>query len=87
MTSPDPSRTIAALARDKVNLDLKTVDLCFLAGATWLADREPALERVLPDLPMPRLPVWLAVHREIRSSARIRALYDFLAEGIPAALA
>jgi DNA-binding transcriptional LysR family regulator len=56
-------------------------------AATWLADREPSLERVLPDLPMPRLPVWLTVHREIRSSARIRALYDFLAEGIPAALA
>ena len=56
-------------------------------AATWLADREPSLERVLPDLPMPRLPVWLTVHREIRSSVRIRALYDFLAEGIPAALA
>jgi DNA-binding transcriptional LysR family regulator len=56
-------------------------------AATWLADREPSLERVLPDLPMPRLPVWLTVHREIRSSARIRALYDFLTEGIPAALA
>jgi DNA-binding transcriptional LysR family regulator len=56
-------------------------------AATWLADREPSLERVLPDLPMPRLPVWLTVHREIRSSARIRALYDFLAEGIPSGLA
>ena len=30
--STDPSRLIAALARDQVNLDLKTVDLCFLAG-------------------------------------------------------
>lgn len=29
---PDPSRVIASLARDRVNLDLKTVDLCFLAG-------------------------------------------------------
>jgi DNA-binding transcriptional LysR family regulator len=56
-------------------------------AATWLADREPSLERVLPDLPMPRLPVWLTVHREIRSSARIRALYDLLGEGIPTELA
>jgi len=39
MTSPDPSRTIAALARDKVNLDLKTVDLCFLAGLYLRADK------------------------------------------------
>jgi len=36
---PDPSRTIAALARDKVNLDLKTVDLCFLAGLYLRADK------------------------------------------------
>jgi DNA-binding transcriptional LysR family regulator len=56
-------------------------------AATWLAGREPSLERVLPELPMPTLPVWLAVHREIRSSARIRVLYDDLAEAIPAALA
>ncbi len=56
-------------------------------AATWLADREPSLERVLPELPMPKLPVWLTVHREIRSSARIRAVFDFLAVRIPAALA
>ena len=35
----DPSRLIAALARDQVNLDLKTVDLCFLAGLYLRADR------------------------------------------------
>jgi DNA-binding transcriptional LysR family regulator len=56
-------------------------------AATWLADRELSLVRILPDLPMPGLPVWLTVHREIRSSARIRAVYDFLAGAIPAALA
>ncbi len=56
-------------------------------AATWLGDRERSLERVLPDLPMPTLPVWLAVHREIRSSARIRAVYDFLAAEIPLGLA
>lgn len=36
---PDPSRVIASLARDRVNLDLKTVDLCFLAGLYLRADR------------------------------------------------
>ena len=56
-------------------------------AASWLAAREPSLERVLPDLPMPTLPVWLAVHSEIRSGARIRAVYDFLAETISSALA
>lgn len=33
------------------------------------------------------MPIWLTVHREIRSSARIRAVYNFLAQAIPEALA
>jgi DNA-binding transcriptional LysR family regulator len=32
------------------------------------------------------LPIWLTVHREIRTSRRIRAVYDFLAQAIPLAL-
>ncbi|WP_437293609.1 chromosome partition protein MukF [Sorangium sp. So ce426] len=35
----DPSRVIASLARDRVTLDLKTVDLCFLAGLYLRADK------------------------------------------------
>jgi chromosome partition protein MukF len=35
----DPGRLIAALARDQVGIDLKTVDLCFLAGLYLRADR------------------------------------------------
>jgi chromosome partition protein MukF len=38
MTRSDASRVIASLARDQVNLDLKTVDLCFLAGLHLRAD-------------------------------------------------
>jgi DNA-binding transcriptional LysR family regulator len=56
-------------------------------AARWLADRDPAVQRILPNLAIPSLPVWLTVHREIRSSARVRAVYDFLAQAIPAALA
>lgn len=52
----------------------------------WLGDREPGIRRVIPGLTV-TLPIWLTVHREIRSSARIRAVYDFLAEAIPQALA
>ena len=37
--SAEPSRVIASLARDQVNLDLKTVDLCFLAGLYLKADK------------------------------------------------
>jgi chromosome partition protein MukF len=35
----DPNRLIASMARDQVHLDLKTVDLCFLAGLYLRADR------------------------------------------------
>jgi len=35
----DPNRLIASLARDQVNLDIKTVDLCFLAGLYLRADK------------------------------------------------
>ena len=38
--SSEPNRLIAAFARDRVNLELKTLDLCFLAGLHLRADRE-----------------------------------------------
>jgi chromosome partition protein MukF len=39
MTTSDPNQLIAALARDQINLDLKTIDLCFLAALYLRADR------------------------------------------------
>jgi DNA-binding transcriptional LysR family regulator len=47
---------------------------------------DPAVIPVLPKLKIEPLPVWLAVHKEIRTSKRIRAVYDFLADAIPGAL-
>lgn len=35
----NPNRLIASLARDQVNIDLKTVDVCFVAGLYLRADR------------------------------------------------
>jgi DNA-binding transcriptional LysR family regulator len=46
----------------------------------------PGVVRVLPQLPIPPLPCWLAVHREIRASRVVRRVYDFLAEALPTAL-
>lgn len=47
----------------------------------------PGVQPLLPMLQIPPLPCWLAVHREIRGSALVRRVYDFLAEAIPAELA
>ena len=40
----------------------------------------------LPTLKIPPVPIWLTVHREIRTSRRIRAVYDFLSHAVPEAL-
>ena len=54
--------------------------------ADYLARRDAGLVHVLPLIRIPPLPIWLTVHREIRTSPRIRAVYDFLADAIPRAL-
>ena len=60
-------------------------------GVGFIADfvqrGDPQVSALLPMLPLPRFPIWLTVHREVHSSARIRAVYDFLAERVPLALA
>jgi DNA-binding transcriptional LysR family regulator len=54
--------------------------------ADYVAARDPQVVSLLPMLKIPPLPIWLTVHREIRSSRRIRAVYDFLARAVPRAL-
>lgn len=40
----------------------------------------PTLRRILPDLAIPSLPVWLCAHQDVRTSRRIRRTMDFLQE-------
>ena len=54
--------------------------------ADYVARADPNLVAVLPMLKLPPLPMWLVVHREIRTSQRIRQVFDFLARAVPAAL-
>ena len=35
-----------------------------------VADRDPGLERLMPDFPLPTLPVWLAAHERLRHTPR-----------------
>ena len=51
-----------------------------------LAETAPELERLLPDLPLPSLPVWLVMHEEVRANARIRRVADALSDGLRAFL-
>lgn len=44
-----------------------------------IADQRPSLEQVLPDLPPIEVPVWLVTHRELRTSRKIRLVFDLIA--------
>jgi DNA-binding transcriptional LysR family regulator len=52
----------------------------------YLVATDPTVRPLLPMLALPALPLWITVHRELRTSARIRAVYDFLADAITQAL-
>lgn len=47
---------------------------------------DPSVIALLPKVKIEPLPVWLAVHKEIRTSKRIRAVYDFLSDALPRAI-
>ena len=53
-------------------------------GQRVIGDAEPRVARVLPDAPLPALPVWLTAHAELRRSRRIRVVFDTLAAGLAA---
>ena len=47
-----------------------------------VAEKWPQMVSVMPDGMVPSMPVWLTAHRELRQSARIRVVFDALAEGL-----
>lgn len=47
-----------------------------------LCEAEPGIEKVLPSLPSLQFPIWLVTHRELRTSRRIRVVFDTLARGL-----
>lgn len=47
---------------------------------------DPTVTAILPMIELPVLPIWLTVHRELRTSALMRAVFDFLAAEVPMAL-
>jgi DNA-binding transcriptional LysR family regulator len=51
-----------------------------------LIRQAPTVAPILPMLALPVLPIWLTVHRELRTSALMRAVFDFLAGEVPLAL-
>jgi len=44
-----------------------------------IGDEEPKVQRVLNDFPPFNFPIWLTTHRELRTSRRVRMVFDLLA--------
>jgi DNA-binding transcriptional LysR family regulator len=82
------SREAFALRSDDLIVQWQAVraglGLGFLAD--YMVRADPGVQRVLPAMQLPELPMWLTVHREIRTSPRIRAVFDFLAKSLPESL-
>lgn len=51
-------------------------------GPLSMGCSDPLMEQVLPEEAPFTFPVWLVAPRELRTSARIRAVFDLLAEGL-----
>ena len=49
-----------------------------------IGDADPRVRRILPDLPLPALPLWLAAPSALRTNPRIRRVWDFLASALAA---
>lgn len=47
-----------------------------------IASRFRGVVELFPDLESPRFPVWLVTHRELRTSRRIRLVYDILRQAL-----
>lgn len=47
-----------------------------------IGDNEPLVERVLPDSKAIVFPIWLVAHQQLKSSKRIRAVFDLLSDSL-----
>ncbi|MEX3017372.1 LysR family transcriptional regulator [Gymnodinialimonas hymeniacidonis] len=51
-------------------------------GQRVVAERTEGIVRVLPELELPSLPVWLTAHQRLRHQPRVAAVWEALAEGV-----
>ncbi|WP_299373362.1 LysR family transcriptional regulator [uncultured Tateyamaria sp.] len=51
-------------------------------GQVPVGDNDPDVARILRDTPIASLPIWLTAHPELRSTPRIRRVYDWLADAL-----
>jgi DNA-binding transcriptional LysR family regulator len=78
----DPRLTPASFAVGTDCLSAQVALCRFGFGVACLqvgfAQRYPELRRVVPDLPLPEVDVWLVTHEDLRSSGHVRAGFEWL---------
>ncbi|MCE2820603.1 MAG: LysR substrate-binding domain-containing protein, partial [Phenylobacterium sp.] len=47
---------------------------------TDVGEKEQGVVRLLPGIDMPELPIWLTTHAELRTSRRVRRVFDFISD-------
>ncbi len=47
-----------------------------------IGETQPEVERLFAEFPLPTLPLWLAAHEAVRSTPRIKRVWDALAAGL-----
>ncbi|MDU8910003.1 LysR family transcriptional regulator [Aestuariicoccus sp. MJ-SS9] len=70
-------------ASHSAHWDMARAGLGVGVGPCWLGDADPDLVALLPQGPYIDYPVWLVAHRELRTSPRVRLVWDTLAEMLP----
>lgn len=56
---------------------------CGIGGAQrGIGDADPLVERVLPEIELPSLPLWLAAPQTLKTNPRIRLVWDALATAL-----
>lgn len=81
-----PPENFAYLSEDShTQRALARAGLGVAALPLWCGDPDPALARAQPEAPpLVRFPVWLAAHRDVHTSRRVRLVFDHLAAGLSA---
>ena len=67
-----------------VYLELLRAGLGIGGMQTIIARQVPDLVRLVPDLPLPPLPVWITAHQALRHTPRIRRVFDHLTQAFRA---
>ncbi|AUH35554.1 LysR family transcriptional regulator [Paracoccus tegillarcae] len=76
--APDTVRLLSSDAITVAEMARRELGVCLMIDE--VAARMPELLPLFPGFSAPRFPVWLVTHRELRTSRRIRLVYDILAD-------